>query len=64
MVKPDGGNPSKKVPSKKPRVSVYVNEDIKEELEKLADQEKRSVSNLLYAWIIDKIEAAKQNGDI
>jgi molybdopterin-guanine dinucleotide biosynthesis protein A len=64
MAKPIGENPSGKVPSKKPRVSVYVSESIKEDLEKLAAQEKRSVSNLIYAWIVDKIEESKTNGDL
>jgi predicted transcriptional regulator len=64
MAKASGSESTGKVPSKKPRVSVYVNEEIKERLEKLAIKEKRTISNLLYAWIIDKIDEAQNNGHL
>ena len=54
----------KPLPSKLPRVAVYLDPDVKKDLETLAKLDKRSVSNLIYAWVIDNIEAAKREGKL
>ncbi len=54
----------KPLPSKLPRVAVYLDPEIKKDLETLAKLDKRSVSNLIYAWVTDNIEAAKREGKL
>ena len=54
----------KTLPSKLPRVAVYLDADMKKDLETLAKLDKRSVSNLIYAWVVDNIEAAKREGKL
>ena len=49
----------KPLPSKSPRVAVYLDADMKKDLERLAKLDKRSVSNLIYTWVADNIESAK-----
>ena len=47
-----------------PRVSVYLDADMKKDLETLAKLDKRSVSNLIYTWFVDNIESAKREGKL
>ena len=54
----------KTLPSKLPRVAVYLDADMKKDLETLAKLDKRSVSNLIYAWVVDNIESAKREGKL
>jgi CopG-like RHH_1 or ribbon-helix-helix domain, RHH_5 len=54
----------KPLPSKLPRVAVYLDADMKKDLETLAKLDKRSVSNLIYAWVVDNIESAKREGKL
>ncbi len=37
---------------------------MKKDLETLAKLDKRSVSNLIYAWVVDNIESAKREGKL
>lgn len=39
------------VPSKKPRVVIYVSQDRKKDLEDLAEEKGRTVSNMVNYWI-------------
>ena len=52
------------VPSKLPRVAVYLSEELKRDLEMLAERDRRTVSNLVYAWILDNIEQARKDGKL
>ncbi len=52
----------KSLPTKLPRVTVYLDAYMKKDLETLAKLDKRSVSNLLYTWVVDNIESAKREG--
>ena len=52
------------VPSKLPRVAVYLSEELKRDLEMLAERDRRTVSNLVYAWILDNIEQARKDGTL
>ena len=54
----------KPLPSKLPRVAVYLDADMKKDLETLAKLDKRSVSNLIYTWVVDNIESAKREGKL
>jgi hypothetical protein len=54
----------KTLASKLPRVAVYLDADMKKDLETLAKLDKRSVSNLIYAWVVDNIESAKREGKL
>ena len=54
----------KPLPSKLPRVSVYLDAEMKKDLETLAKLDKRSVSNRIYAWVVDNIESAKREGKL
>ena len=52
------------LPSKLPRVAVYLDADMKKDLETLAKLDKRSVSNLIYAWVVDNIKSAKREAKL
>jgi len=54
----------KPVPTKNPRVVVYLSESLKSDLEALAAKENRSVSNLLETVAKDLVEKAKAEGKI
>ena len=48
------------MPSKKPRVVVYLNEEIKAELDKWAEDERRTVNNLINILIEDALVSKRQ----
>lgn len=50
------------VPAKVPRVAVYLSEEIKERLEKLADQEKRSLSQMAAILLEESLLRAEKEG--
>ncbi|MGB3494791.1 MAG: hypothetical protein WBA57_18830 [Elainellaceae cyanobacterium] len=50
------------VPTDKPRVTVYLEEDIKTDLEKLAQVHDRPVSNYVLRLIKQAIVEAKEKG--
>ncbi|MBD2485660.1 hypothetical protein [Planktothrix sp. FACHB-1365] len=52
------------VPSKLPRVNVYIDPDLKEKGEKLAKKRFRSLSNLLAWLLIQEVEKAEKDGEI
>lgn len=52
------------VATDKKRISVYLDEHLKEELEKLAKQRKRSLSNLIEVTCQEEIERAKRDGEL
>ena len=52
------------VATEKVRVSAYISENTKSELEKLADVRDRSVSNLIERLIKKEIAEAKAKGEI
>ncbi|MEM9216416.1 MAG: CopG family transcriptional regulator [Cyanobacteria bacterium P01_F01_bin.150] len=52
------------VPSDKPRVTVYLDEEVKSDLEKLAEFNDRPVSNFVLRLIKDAIAEAKRKGSI
>jgi predicted transcriptional regulator len=52
------------VPSKLPRIVVYVPEDVKADLEKLATVARRSVSSMAVVAIEEIIKRAKAEGKI
>ncbi len=52
------------MPTPKPRVSFVIPEVIKEDLEKLAAMEDRSVSNYLLVLVRQVIEEAKKKGKL
>ncbi len=49
------------VPTKKPRISVVVDEDLLEYLERWADEEERSVSNLALKLIKDGVKQRQKD---
>lgn len=53
-----------KMPTKLPKVAFYLTPELKEDLETLAKLDKRSVSNLVYAWVVDNIEQARAEGKL
>ena len=53
---------SKPVPTKNPRVVVYLSPELKADLEALAEKENRSVSNLLETVAKEVVAKAKQEG--
>ena len=57
-------NASISMPSEKPRVTVYLDEDVKEDLEKLAAVHDRPVSNFVLRLIKEAIAKAKEDGVI
>ncbi len=52
------------MPSKLPRIVVYVPEDVKADLEKLATVARRSVSSMAVVAIEEIIKRAKAEGKI
>jgi predicted transcriptional regulator len=50
--------------TKKIRISVYLEESLKEKLEKLARANKRSVSNLIEASMEEIVKQALKSGEI
>jgi len=52
------------VPTDKSRVATYIEEELKQKLEKLAALEDRSVSNFLERLIKQVVEQAEQEGKI
>ncbi|MEP0873180.1 ribbon-helix-helix protein, CopG family [Trichocoleus desertorum AS-A10] len=54
----------KPVPTKNPRVVVYLSETLKTKLERLAAKRNRSVSNLLETLAKEEVERAESTGEI
>lgn len=52
------------MPAKKPRVSFVIPEEIKDDLEKLAQMEERTVSNYLLVLVRQAIQRARQEGKL
>lgn len=52
------------VPSKLPRLAVYLSEEVKADLQKLADLERRSLSQMALMAIEETIKKAKEEGKI
>jgi predicted transcriptional regulator len=50
------------VPAKVPRVAVYLSEEVKEKLDKLAEQEKRSLSQMAAILLEESLLRAEQEG--
>jgi DNA-binding MarR family transcriptional regulator len=55
---------SEVVPTKNPRVVVYLTAELKAGLEALAAKRNRSVSNLLETLAKEEVEKAKRQGEI
>ena len=55
---------SQTVPSKLPRVNVYIEEELKRKGEKLAKKRLRSLSNLLVWLLQQEVESAEKTGEI
>lgn len=54
--------PSKNVPSNLPRVTIYLSEQLKADLEELADREHRSVSQQVVHLVDLAVRQAKAEG--
>ena len=54
--------PSNNVPSNLPRVTIYLSEELKADLEELADREHRSVSQQVVYLIDQAVRQAKAEG--
>lgn len=52
------------VPAKLPSIVVYLAEELKEDLRKLADVENRTMSNLAATLLQEAVEKAKREGKI
>lgn len=52
------------VPAKIPRVAVYLSEEVKADLEKLAAIERRSLSQMALLLIEEGLQRAKNEGKI
>jgi hypothetical protein len=50
------------VPARIPRVAVYLSEELKEKLDRLADQEKRSLSQMAGILLEESLLRAEQEG--
>lgn len=50
------------VPAKIPRVAVYLSEEVKADLERLANAERRSISQMAAMLIEEAIARAKADG--
>lgn len=50
------------VPAKIPRVAVYLSEEVKADLERLANTERRSISQMAAMLIEEAIARAKADG--
>ncbi|GAB4469474.1 MAG: hypothetical protein OHK0037_27730 [Elainellaceae cyanobacterium] len=55
---------SELVATSKAKVMAYIEPELKEDLERLADVRNRSISNLLETLIRDEIEQAKTTGEL
>lgn len=55
---------SSSVPTKNPRIVVYLTKELKADLESLAEKRNRSVSNLLETLAKEEVEQAKRRGEI
>lgn len=53
-----------KVTSKLPRVMVYLDSKLKQDSEKLATKEKRSLSNLINVLLQKAVDEAKARGEL
>ena len=51
-------------PSRIPKVSVYIPEELKKDLELLANKQTRSLSNLINVLLQKAVDEAKANGEI
>jgi CopG-like RHH_1 or ribbon-helix-helix domain, RHH_5 len=51
------------VPTRKPRISVVVDEELLKYLEQWADSEERSLSNLVLKVIKDAVEERERKGE-
>ncbi|MBD2023805.1 ribbon-helix-helix protein, CopG family [Leptolyngbya sp. FACHB-711] len=52
------------VPTSKAKIFAYVEPELKEKLERLAERRNRSVSNLLETLIREEVEQAERTGEI
>lgn len=52
------------VPSDKPRITLYIDSDLKQALELLAESADRSVSNYVIQLIRQDVARAKQSGEL
>jgi molybdopterin-guanine dinucleotide biosynthesis protein A len=52
------------MPTKNPRVVVYLTPELKAALEALAEKRNRSVSNLLETLAKNEVESAKERGEL
>ena len=50
--------------TRKPRISLYVEEQVKADLERLAKIRKRSVNSLIELLCEEEVKAAKERGEI
>lgn len=55
---------SNAVPTKRPRVVVYLTDELKDDLERLAFKRNRSVSNLLETLAKEEVEKAKAGNEL
>lgn len=53
-----------RMPAKIPKVSIYIPEDLKKDLERLAIKETRSLSNLINVILQRAVDDAKKTGDL
>lgn len=44
-------------------ITIRTTEEEKNQLQQLADKERRPLANMLYVWIIDKLEKEAPNND-
>jgi hypothetical protein len=56
--------PQVQVPARIPKVNVYLQDDVKTDLEKLANAERRSLSQMAAILIEQGIQRAKADGKI
>jgi predicted transcriptional regulator len=52
------------MPTKNPRVVVYLSPELKANLEALAEKRNRSVSNMVETLVKDIVEQAKESGEL
>lgn len=52
------------VVTQKPRISLYVEKDLKADLERLAKLRKRSLNNLIELICEEVVQAAKASGEL
>lgn len=60
----NGQNLEIAVPSDKPRITLYIDQDLKESLEVLAERADRSVSNYVVQLIRQDVARAQQSGEL